>query len=246
MKWEQRIFDKRKGAAEIPCACCERTMYIPPSKVGQKATCSSKCRDTRAADDWSSLERPCETCGETFRPRPIQVAAGRGRFCSQACNTAARTALHAPEVKAKAAEKLREGYASGEITKPIGSDSPLWKGGLAISRVRRRQSGKEAASLRAYRAANPDKVREFSQRRSGRMIDRLPRGTLSSIRLIQKDRCAICRAAVKGRGHFDHITPLAKGGKHEGRNIQLLCAPCNLRKNARDPIDHMQSLGWLL
>jgi len=40
--------------------------------------------------------------------------------------------------------------------------------------------------------------------------------------------------------------PLARGGKHEPRNIQFLCEHCNLTKNARDPIDHMQSLGRLL
>jgi hypothetical protein len=33
---------------------------------------------------------------------------------------------------------------------------------------------------------------------------------------------------------------------HTDFNVQLLCATCNLNKNAKDPIDFMQSRGFLL
>lgn len=66
------------------------------------------------------------------------------------------------------------------------------------------------------------------------------------IREAQRNRCAICRIGLKGRGQQDHILPLKKGGAHKPSNIQLLCAPCNQRKGPRDPIAHMQSLGRLI
>jgi hypothetical protein len=34
--------------------------------------------------------RPCEVCGTEFCPRPVQIKAGRGKFCSQKCNGESR------------------------------------------------------------------------------------------------------------------------------------------------------------
>jgi hypothetical protein len=34
--------------------------------------------------------RPCDVCGKTFIPRPVQIRAGRGKFCSQKCNGESR------------------------------------------------------------------------------------------------------------------------------------------------------------
>lgn len=67
------------------------------------------------------------------------------------------------------------------------------------------------------------------------------------IRSQQKDRCAHpwCKRKLKGKGHRDHKIPLARGGSNWPENIQLLCAPCNLKKNAKDPIEHAQENGYL-
>ena len=68
------------------------------------------------------------------------------------------------------------------------------------------------------------------------------------IREQQGDRCAHpwCRKKLKGKGHRDHIIPLARGGTNYASNIQLLCGPCNLKKNSKDPIDHAQANGYLV
>lgn len=62
----------------------------------------------------------------------------------------------------------------------------------------------------------------------------------------QRGKCAHCRIRLGTNKHLDHIVPLARGGSNHRSNLQFLCAPCNLAKGARDPIDHAQSLGLLL
>lgn len=63
----------------------------------------------------------------------------------------------------------------------------------------------------------------------------------------QRQRCACCMVALKETSyHLDHIIPIARGGRNIDRNIQLLCVPCNLAKSSRDPIEFMQSRGFLL
>jgi 5-methylcytosine-specific restriction endonuclease McrA len=67
-----------------------------------------------------------------------------------------------------------------------------------------------------------------------------------AIRERQKDKCACCRIKLNGNGHVDHIIPLSRGGSNWPKNLQLLCAHCNCTKHARDPVEFMQSQGYLL
>lgn len=236
--------DARKVA--VACAECQRAMYLPASKVAMYRRCSSECNAATRRSAVERRRRDCETCGTTFVPRGVQISNGGGRFCSQACNTAGRDALQAPEAKARAKQRVRELIAAGEIVKPRGPAHHSWKGGSDAQKARRRDSGKQAAGIRAYRKKNPHKVREFSTRRRGRKLARLPYGTIPTIGKAQRWKCAICRVGVSAGYHVDHIVPLARGGAHEGRNLQLLCGTCNVRKSAKDPITYMQELGRLL
>lgn len=62
----------------------------------------------------------------------------------------------------------------------------------------------------------------------------------------QRGKCAICSVALGNEFHRDHIVPLVLGGTNWPSNIQLLCAPCNIRKGPKDPLVHMRELGRLI
>jgi outer membrane PBP1 activator LpoA protein len=69
---------------------------------------------------------------------------------------------------------------------------------------------------------------------------------ISNLYNLQKGKCACCLKSIKKGYQVDHIVALSKGGSNDKYNLQLLCAPCNLFKRAKDPIKFNQSLGLLL
>lgn len=46
-----------------------------------------------------------------------------------------------------------------------------------------------------------------------------------------------CTVGLKSGYHVDHVTPLVKQGSNGRENLVLACAKCNLRKNAKHPMD---------
>lgn len=244
--WHELRFVPAPGKVHKTCRNCGVDMFLPPSKAHEYHTCGPVCLAAVRAAEKRLRERRCETCDRVFVPRPVQLRVGQGRYCSQACNAAWYTAGNTPEARSKARASRKASLAAGNWTPASGERAGNWKGGKQAFLQRQREGGKAAARLRAYRAKNPDKVREFTKRRNSRKIGRLPRGTVQRIREMQRGRCAICRASIKAGYHLDHIMPLALGGEHAPRNIQLLCETCNVRKNAKHPITYMRELGRLL
>jgi 5-methylcytosine-specific restriction endonuclease McrA len=63
---------------------------------------------------------------------------------------------------------------------------------------------------------------------------------------LQKGKCAYCRASLAQGYYVDHILALSRGGTNDARNLQLLCADCNLRKSSTDPLVFARKIGRLL
>ena len=110
---------------------------------------------------------------------------------------------------------------------------------------------REKALLRSkkYKQDNPAKFRVYEHNRNAKIKENggiLSVDIISKLLVLQKGKCACCRLPLGDDYHLDHIMPVKLGGKNEDSNIQLLTSVCNMRKSAKDPIDFMQELGFLL
>lgn len=110
---------------------------------------------------------------------------------------------------------------------------------------------KSRLSVGSWQAKNPEVARLCVQRRRARIAGAggggLSRGITKKLLTAQKGRCAVCRGELSKSGyHLDHVVPLVVGGLHADKNMQLLCPSCNHSKSARDPVEFMQSRGFLL
>ena len=120
-------------------------------------------------------------------------------------------------------------------------------------RKRHRNANKDrlAATYKEWAKENRHILRVHERNRRDRKRGAEGKHTLADIEALyrrQKARCAnpSCRVSIAGGYHIDHIQPIVRGGSNWPRNLQLLCAPCNQSKHARDPIEWAQSLGRLL
>jgi hypothetical protein len=117
----------------------------------------------------------------------------------------------------------------------------------AAWREANREKLRETSS--AWFAANPGIRRIYSQNRrslESKSGGKLSKDIATKLFKLQQGKCAVCMSALDGDYHLDHIMPIALGGSNTDENIQLLHSLCNMQKNAKHPIDYMQSRGFLL
>lgn len=101
--------------------------------------------------------------------------------------------------------------------------------------------------------ANPEKCAAKTRRRRALKLNAEGSHTKQDIEklfTLQKGKCASCTIKLIKSGknvfHVDHIMPLTKGGGDGPDNLQLLCPGCNIKKNAKDPLDWANENGKLL
>lgn len=114
---------------------------------------------------------------------------------------------------------------------------------------REKNKERHLSNVREWMNKNKDKVKSYRSNRKAKTrgkLGKLSNGLARNLYVLQKGKCACCRNKLANTYHMDHIIPLALGGLHVDKNIQLLCAPCNLSKGAAYPIDFMQKRGFLL
>lgn len=104
--------------------------------------------------------------------------------------------------------------------------------------------------VREWIKNNPTRRKEHHQNRRAMKKNnggKLSPGIVQKLMDLQKNKCACCRVDLNKTGnHLDHIIPLSLGGMNDDLNVQLLCPPCNMSKNAKHPVDFMQEQGFLL
>lgn len=59
----------------------------------------------------------------------------------------------------------------------------------------------------------------------------------------QKKVCFWCDACCSDNFHIDHWMPLALGGAHDISNLVISCPGCNLRKQAKHPLEFALSIA---
>lgn len=122
------------------------------------------------------------------------------------------------------------------------------------NRIRNLSEEQREKARQAYKRwyvidGNKEKTLIHSQNRRARKKQNggvLTKGLQGRLYVLQKGKCACCNVDLGDKYHMDHIIPLAKNGKNEDSNIQLLCPLCNMSKGSKHPIDFMQSRGYLL
>lgn len=109
---------------------------------------------------------------------------------------------------------------------------------------------KVKADNASWRKVNKEKTRAHWHAYRARKIasgGTVSDGLFERLMYAQKGRCVNCLSLLKHTSaHMDHVYPLAKGGIHDDKNIQLLCPTCNRRKGSKDPIEFAQQNGRLL
>ena len=122
-----------------------------------------------------------------------------------------------------------------------------------VMAYQRKYGGKNKEKIKAaattWRRNHPEAMRlkELQRRaREKKCGGRLSLGLADKLFKLQRGKCPCCGLPLGADYHMDHKMPLALGGMNTDDNIQLLRALCNTQKQAKHPIDFMQSRGFLI
>lgn len=106
------------------------------------------------------------------------------------------------------------------------------------------------SAYKAWAKDNRDLLRVHERARKMRHLNAPGVHTLADIKAMEKAQGLRCASPVCGKDispeaggyHVDHVMPLIRFGCNCPGNLQLLCAPCNQSKHAREPEDWKKGL----
>lgn len=177
-------------------------------------------------------ERPCPQCGTSFSPRDKR---------SKICDECKRLA----QIEYNREWRRRNPEYHSEYNKRWRQEHPeeyraYWEW------YRTTYPDKVKAAYQKWEAANPNHVREWTERNreQARETVRRRRSRLRSAqsfevttrdvkRMVARfgNRCAYCRERLSDRYHVDHVVPISRGGDNGIGNLVPACAACNSSKN---------------
>lgn len=217
----------KKGSMTL-CQRCGESMYSFPSRL--RLYCSIACRtEAKRAllyDDAAGTKR-CATCCmwrpfNDFSPIRGKKAAKAGALQAYCNSCASVTNRQWREVN-------RPPSAQIDNRPDLPTDKRLRKNAL-----RREWARRNADTVRLW-----NKLRLHRQRGGG------PTPSPAVVRAIgcmQDWKCTYCATSLVNY-HLDHKTPLSRQGTNEESNLQLLCAPCNLKKHTMTHEEYAAIVG---
>ena len=235
--------ERRKNGGCQPCAAAYRLMNAERIRASSAAYRDSNREKVRAASTKYRLENPekvkaAQAAYEEKNRDKINASKAKWRRSNpKKCAEQAAKWRAANHEKAKAAG--RRCYAANR--EKINARAAEWRKENAACWVKQRKA--------LWRAENPESNRLYMQKRRVRKLSSggaLSKGIVGRLLKLQRGLCPCCKRPLGNEYHMDHIMPLALGGEHVDSNIQLLRASCNLRKQAKHPVDFMQQRGFLL
>lgn len=190
--------------------------------------------------DTPSVPLPCKKCGSTEK-----MKSGKCRQCNI---LACKIAYDANKEKYKLSSKLwaSENREKSRAIKSRWSKSNPEKQMKAVASWNERNKDRCSENKKKWNKQNKDHKRILTTNRRRKMAGgTISKERIASLLVKQNGRCPCCKTGLE-KFHVDHIMPIALGGTNTDDNIQLLCPSCNLKKNAKHPVDFMQSLGFLI
>ena len=99
-----------------------------------------------------------------------------------------------------------------------------------------------------YKSTDKGKAVKRNSNHKRRQVEKIGDVTSEQMLELMKIKiCYWCGCSLKNKNaHIDHYIPLSKGGKHTISNLVVSCVSCNLRKNAKDPMEFALEVGKLL
>jgi len=201
----------------------------------------SRCRENKPFESFSPWKRAKD---------------GRYNYCRPCAADIARIANADPEVRARKAAYQRARRSNPAKAQADRETSAQWK----ISNPERARAHNSTPSkvannaawnaanrekrlgyVRAYQERNPEIGKVAQQRRRARKLDTddsLTHAQWLTILDEFRHSCAYClRSEIPMQQ--EHMTPLARGGKHDRFNVIPSCGPCNYKKHTRDLLEFL-------